>query len=171
MYLSWPLFLLKWTGLDYQPLVLISPYIAHFPLLILSDFCLWEIGKTSVGKPATRVAFALFLTNYFMVEYDIRCFTNTLEKFVTIFVFYFYRKQGNEFNFNTVMMTALLTLGFMMRNTSPVGWIPLLAIKVFRDGAFVPFLIAGIFVFLPLTVACVYIDSVFYQQNSATQTF
>ena len=69
------------------------------------------------------------------------------------------------------MMTALLTLGFMMRNTSPVGWIPLLLIKVCRDGAFCPFLVAGIFVFLPLTFACIYIDSRFYQLNSPTQSF
>jgi len=49
-----------------------------------------------------------------------------------------------------------------MRNTSPVGWIPLLFIKVFRDGAFLPFLISGIFVFIPLTIACVYLDSIYY---------
>lgn len=50
----------------------------------------------------------------------------------------------------------------MMRNTSPVGWVPLLAVKVFRDGAFVPFLLAGIFVFVPLVVLCVYLDSLYY---------
>jgi hypothetical protein len=39
--------------LDYPYLVRISPYIAHYPLMILSDLYLWKIGKKTVGKPAT----------------------------------------------------------------------------------------------------------------------
>jgi hypothetical protein len=50
----------------------------------------------------------------------------------------------------------------MMRNTSPVGWIPLLAIKIFREGSFVPFLLSGIFVALPILFGCVWIDTKFY---------
>ena len=49
-----------------------------------------------------------------------------------------------------------------MRNTSPVGWIPLLFIKVFRDGAFLPFLFAAFTVAIPLIFGCVYLDSIYY---------
>lgn len=139
-----------------------SPYLAHFPLMVLCDHYLWKIGKKTVGKDATRIAFILMLTNCFVVEYDIRCFTNTLEKICTVIAFNFYLKQRNQFNLNTIIFTSLLTIGFMMRNTSPVGWIPLLLVKIINDGAFIPFLIAGIFVFLPLTFACVYLDSIYY---------
>jgi len=52
-YLSLPLWILKFTRLDYPYLVRISPYIAHYPLMILSDLYLWKIGKKTVGKPAT----------------------------------------------------------------------------------------------------------------------
>lgn len=90
IYLSWPLALLKFFKIDYQPLVLMSPYIAHFPLMVLSDHYLWKIGKRTVGKEATRLAFIMILTNTFMVEYEIRCFTNTLEKICTVIAFHFY---------------------------------------------------------------------------------
>ena len=53
----------------------------------------------------------------------------------------------------------------MMRNTSPIGWIPLLFIKVFRDGAFVPFLISGVCVALPILIVATYFDSVFYSMD------
>ena len=162
MYLSWPLFILKFLKIDYQPLVLMSPYIAHFPLMMLSDYYLWKIGKKTVGKEATRLAFIMILTNTFMVEYEIRCFTNTLEKICTVIAFHFYLLQKNEFNKNTVIFTMLLTIGFMMRNTSPVGWIPLLIVKIIDDGAFLPFLTSGVFVAIPLIFAIVYIDSVYY---------
>jgi hypothetical protein len=51
----------------------------------------------------------------------------------------------------------------MMRNTSPVAWIPLIIIKIFRDNSFFPFLISGILIALPTIILCVYIDSLYYQ--------
>jgi len=53
-----------------------------------------------------------------------------------------------------------------MRNTSPVGWIPLLAIKVFREGALIPFIISGIFVALPILFATVWIDTIMYNSDT-----
>ena len=54
----------------------------------------------------------------------------------------------------------------MMRNTSPVGWIPLLAIKVFKEGSFVPFLLSGVFVALPILFMCVWIDTKMYKADT-----
>ena len=54
-----------------------------------------------------------------------------------------------------------------MRNTSPIGWIPLLFIKVFRDGAFLPFVYSAITVALPIVFLGTYLDSLFYSKNQA----
>ena len=81
---------------------------------------------------------------------------------MTVVAFYFYLDQKSKFTINTVILTALISIGFMMRNTSPVGWIPLLAIKIFREGSFVPFVLSGIFVALPILLGCVWIDTKFY---------
>ena len=67
---------------------------------------------------------------------------------------------------NTVILTALISIAFMMRNTSPVGWIPLLAIKVFKEGSFVPFLLSGVFVALPILFICVWIDTKMYKADT-----
>ena len=60
------------------------------------------------------------------------------------------------------MLTATITLSFMMRNTSPIGWIPLLAIKVLFEGALLPFIIAAFFVAIPIIVLTVYVDTMYY---------
>jgi phosphatidylinositol glycan class B len=63
---------------------------------------------------------------------------------------------------NVVLMVLSLTISFMIRNTSPIGWPPILLYKIVRDGSFVPFLIAGFSVFLPVVFICVCIDSNYY---------
>lgn len=63
------------------------------------------------------------------------------------------------------MFTGIVSLQFMMRNTSPIGWIPLLFIKVFRDGAFMPFLYSTFVIALPIVFFGTYLDSWYYSQG------
>lgn len=76
--------------------------------------------------------------------------------------FYFFIDQSNKFSLNTVILTALISMAFMMRNTSPIGWIPLLAHKVVFKGSLVPFILSGIFVALPILFLCTYVDTLYY---------
>jgi hypothetical protein len=56
-----------------------------------------------------------------------------------------------------------------MRNTSPVGWIPLLFHKSYYQ-SIVPFVISGIFVALPLIFVCVYMDSIYYMHANTSSS-
>lgn len=76
--------------------------------------------------------------------------------------FHFYLKQGSRYTISTVLLTALITIAFIGRNTSIVGWIPLLAIKVLREGALPAFLLSAITVAIPCMAVMVYIDTVYY---------
>ena len=62
-------------------------------------------------------------------------------------------------------MTALISISFMVRNTSPVGWIPLLAYKVFKHGSLLPFIKAFFVVSLPIIISMVYIDTRMYKSD------
>ena len=95
-------------------------------------------------------------------EFIIRTFTNGVEQILSIIAFYFFLDQKNSFNLKTVILTATITFSFMMRNTSPIGWVPLLAIKVLFEGALIPFLIAGIFVAIPVMGFTIYLDTLYY---------
>lgn len=68
----------------------------------------------------------------------------------------------NKFDKNVVILTAGLTVSFMIRNTSPIGWPPLLLYKIIYDGSFTPFVLAGFLVFLPVIGLFVLMDSYYY---------
>lgn len=57
-----------------------------------------------------------------------------------------------------------------MRNTSPIGWIPLLAHKVLFKGALIPFILSGIFVAVPIIGLCTFVDSMYYGGEEWTFT-
>jgi len=107
----------------------------------------------------------LYFFNRFETTHLIRTLTNTIEQMFTVVAFYFYYDQKDRFNLNTVVLTTLITISFMIRNTSPVGWVPLLAYKVLKEGSFVPFLMAGVFVALPIIFMCIWIDTRFYKAD------
>ena len=161
-YLAGPLYVLKLTGLDTRWAVLVQPYVTHCLLVLLGDLFLWHGAKRYVGQNGARIAMLLTLVNRSQTEFITRCFTNGVEQVLSVIAFYFYLGQKERFTFHTVVLTATITLSFMMRNTSPIGWIPLLAIKVLFEGAFLPFLLAGVFVAVPIIGLVVAIDTFYY---------
>ena len=54
----------------------------------------------------------------------------------------------------------------MIRNTSPIGWPPLLLFKVIYEGSLIPFIIAGFVVFLPVVGLSICADSFYYGMDS-----
>ena len=59
-------------------------------------------------------------------------------------------------------MTAIITISFMMRATSIIGWIPLCIVKIIVDNSFKPLLIAIVLVSLPIIALNVALDTYYY---------
>jgi hypothetical protein len=68
------------------------------------------------------------------------------------------------------MTTGLITVSFMLRNTSPIGWIPLLFYKVIKEGSLKPFIIAFFIVSLPIIGISVFLDTLYYGGDTITLT-
>lgn len=164
-FIALPLFVLKWTGLDSNYMVRQMPYIQQCIILCISDSYLWNIGKKTVGNSSTRIAFIIYLSNRVQNEIIIRCFTNGFEQIMSVIAFSYYLQLKNKFNASAVIFTALITISFMIRNTSPIGWIPLLFLKVIKEGSFFPLLISLITVAFPLMALCIYCDSIYYSKS------
>ena len=161
-YLAVPLYALKQLGLDSKWAVLVQPYLTHSLLVIVGDIAIWKAGKKYVGKEATQVALILLLVSKVQTEYVVKCFTNAVEQILSVIAFYYFLEQRDRFTSKTAILTSTITLSFMMRNTSPIGWIPLLAIKVLREDSLVPFLIAGLFVAVPVIGLTIVIDTLYF---------
>lgn len=166
MYLSIPMRLVRFLGVDTNSVLRTAPYIAHLPLVLLTDYFLWKTFKKIVHRDAAKLSFLLHFVNKFQTMYMIRTLTNSLEQTFTVVAFYFYLDQKNKFTINTAVMTALITISFMIRTTSPTGWIPLLAYKVLKESSFVPFAIAGIVVALPIICLCILVDTHMYSSET-----
>lgn len=89
-YLSIPLFILKMLRLDFQPLVLLSPYIAHFPLVLMGDYYFYNAGRQALGESAARISLYFYLTNGFFNAYLIRTFSNSLETILHLVAFNYF---------------------------------------------------------------------------------
>lgn len=162
MYLSLPLRFVRFLGFDTNLVVRCLPYFAHLPIVLLCDYFFWKILKRVLLQDAARLGFALYFFNRYMQMYLIRTFTNSLETTFTTVAFYFYLDQKDKLTLNTVILTAFISFSFMIRTTSPVGWIPLLAYKVLFEGSFIPFIKSGILVAIPICCLCIFIDTTLY---------
>ena len=137
---------------------------------MIGDIFIWKVGKSYVGKEATQVCMLLLLSSKVQTEYLIKCFTNAVEQILAVIAFYFFLQQKNKFTMQTAVLTGTITLSFMMRNTSPVGWIPLLALKVLFEGSFPPFFISLIFVGIPVIAITVLLDTLYFNGTISMET-
>lgn len=140
----------------------VCPKIAHIVLVIIADRYLWKIGVQTIGRPASRVAFLLIFVSSFYNELMIRTFSNSVETVFQIISFYYFLQVKDMFDKNVCLLTGALTISFMIRNTSPIGWPPLLLLKIIKDGSLIPFIIAGFTVFIPVVGLSILVDSWYY---------
>lgn len=63
---------------------------------------------------------------------------------------------------NTANFTALLSVQFMIRNTAPVGWVPLLFVKVWKDDMLPWFALTALTIAMPILYLTVVLDSAAY---------
>lgn len=166
MYLSIPLQIVKSLGIDSNLMVRTVPYLAHVPFVILCDYFFWRTLQKTVNRDCARLTFFLYFFNRHMTMYMIRTCTNAIETTGNVVAYYFFLEQKNKFTLSTVIMTAVISLTFMIRTTAPVGWIPLLAYKILFEGSLLPFLISGVTVALPACFLCVAIDTFYYESDS-----
>jgi len=79
MYLSLPLRLIKMLEIDTNYLVNLAPYIAHLPIVILTDYFTWKVAKRVIGHDASRIAMIFLFFNRFQTMHITRTLTNGLE--------------------------------------------------------------------------------------------
>ena len=108
------------------------------------------------------MAFFFLIISRIYNEHIIRTFSNSIESIFQTIAFYYFLKVTNKFDKNIIILTAALTVGFMMRSTSPIGWPPVLAVKILRDKSLIPFIIAGITIFIPVVGLSILVDSFYY---------
>jgi phosphatidylinositol glycan class B len=125
---------------------------------------LWKVGKLIVGKNSTQIAFFILFFARIYNDLMIRTLSNSIETTFQIIALYYYLQVSNKFDKNIVYLTFFLTVSFMIRNTSPLGWPPMILIKMLKDRSYVPFILAFITIFIPVVIASTLLDSYYYNE-------
>jgi len=95
-------------------------------------------------------------------------FSNSIEASLLMIVMYVWTKipHGSTypsiFNWQALLFTLLVTYSFILRNSSAIGFIPLILHKAFYQRNFKMFALSGILVALPLILITVAADSIYY---------
>lgn len=109
------------------------------------------------------IAIIYTLFNMKMNEVLLKTLTNGAESVFCMMAIYHYSCLVPKFNRNMVLMTMAITLGFIVRSSSIIGFIPLALFKIFsHKDYFLEILKAGVFVAIPIMMLSIGIDSFMY---------
>jgi GPI mannosyltransferase 3 len=78
---------------------------------------------------------------------------------------YYFSKITEKFDSNLCLVIGLQSLSFILRNTSPIGWVPILLYKAYQVGPckmLGNYLVGFLLIFAPMVGAATAIDSWYY---------
>jgi len=159
------------------------------------DFFAFALVERMVNKKCALIFMAYSLFNMRINELFMRTMTNGTEAVFTLVAFYYFSKlqykthiiqgkadpsKGNRppkhkiyqhlvFDANMAKMTSAITLAFIVRSSSLIGWVPLALLAIFQTTNLQNILLnlwnislSGIFVALPLMGFSIAFDSLIY---------
>lgn len=151
-FLSIPLHILRMLKLDYNWLVLVSPLCMNSILQFIGDYFGFKLAERLINKKVAMIFLSYSLFNARINELFQRTMTNGAEASCVVVAFYHlsklqfvqYKTHGKDskkvsdslistqkggryliFEKNLVIMTISITLAFIVRSSSLVGWIPI----------------------------------------------
>ena len=162
-YLSLPLHLLRFFGIDYNILVSNSIVFMNTSLQVLGDFFLYLLAKQTIGREGAHIALVYSLLNQRINEIMGKTLSNGAEAAFSLSGLYYYSQLKPKFDKNMACMTCSITMAFLVRSSNLVGWVPLALLKLFQSrDYFVAILISGVCVTIPLFGLSVLADSLYY---------
>ena len=129
-YLSIPLHILKFLSIDSNMLVVNSFLLMNSLIQVLGDYYLYFITKDFAGKEGALICVGISLFNRRMNEIYGKTLTNTPEAIFCLIGIYYYNRLKPKMDKNMILMTLSITLAFLIRSSSLIGWIPLALIKM-----------------------------------------
>jgi hypothetical protein len=68
----------------------------------------------------------------------------------------------NKFDRNVILFTLIMVASFMIRCTSPIGWVILVFYKLIKERSFCAFFKSGLLIGLPSLGLFILVDSMYY---------
>jgi hypothetical protein len=162
-YLSIPLHILKFLEIDSNILVVNSMLMMNSFIQVLGDYFLYFIAKDYAGKEGGIICLGLSIFSRRMNEIYGKTLTNTPEAIFCLVGLYYYNRLKSKFDKNMILMTLAISMAFLIRSSSLIGWIPLAIIKIASScDFFTSILQSGIMVAFPAIILSFVTDCISY---------
>jgi hypothetical protein len=162
-FLSIPLHILRFLGLDTGFMVVNSVFFMNTIIQTMGDIFMYKLAKNLLGTKGAKLALLYMLFNKRINEIPQKTLANGAELNLTVIAFYFFSKLKPTFDRNMACMTLFITISFIIRSSSLAGWIPLALYKILNSwDYFTAILLSGLLVALPTFALSIFIDSSFY---------
>ena len=169
-FLSIPLHILRFIGLDTNFLVCNSILFMNSLIQVAGDYFLFLLSNDVLGREGALMTMTYAIVNRRLNEIFAKTLTNGCEAVFCVMGLYYYANLKPKFDRNMALMTVGITVAFIVRSSSLLGWVPLALVKCFTSfDYFVAIITAGILVALPTFAFSVGIDSLCYGRFTCPQ--
>lgn len=136
----------------------------HVLIWIVGDYHCFLFVRQLLGKREAICTLAYSITSEYINDYVLRTSANSVEGNLMFVVFYYYINiKPKIWDKNLNLLTLAITISFIIRSSSIVGYIPLALIKIIQDlNFFIPILVAGLTITIPLIIMNLMSDAHFY---------
>ena len=102
-------------------------------LLTIGDVFFFKMSDFLIGNQGARVSLIYFLFNRRINELYNKTLTNGAEGILGIIGMHYFCKLTSKLDKNMALMTAAITLAFLVRSSSLVGWVPIALYQITRS--------------------------------------
>ena len=103
----------------------------HVIIWIVGDYYCFLFVRQLLGKREAICTLAYSITSEYINDYVLRTSANSVEGNLMFVVFYYYLNiKPKIWDKNLSLLTLAITLSFIVRSSSIVGYIPLALIKI-----------------------------------------
>lgn len=148
-------------NIDYTLFITYGPNLINACLLWVSDMYFYESVKTVYNARLAKFSFIVYLIAQYPLLMLTRTLSNTFEAMLLIVCVYYYVNMNLHSNC-LKMLTCLITISFIIRNTSVIPWIVPILWMIISKKLSKEFFLSGLIVALPLILFSITVDSIYY---------
>jgi hypothetical protein len=133
IYLSIPLHILRFLGLDANIMVFNSMIFMNTLLQVLGDYYLFHLAHDIMGRDGAIMTLGYSIFNRRICEIGLKTLTNGVEADFCIVALYHYNRLSPKLDKHMILMTFSLTIAFIVRSSSLTSWVPLALSRLISD--------------------------------------
>ena len=132
LWLALPGLILKAVSLDTNFLLVNSVYFMHCLIWTVGDIFMLKFMTQLLGKKEAIFCLIMSFTSEYVNDYVLRTSSNGIEGNIMFASFYFFMNiKPQIFDRSTLYMTFAITISFIIRSSSIIGYLPLALVKIY----------------------------------------